>query len=201
MSRRVAAALLVVVPFAGCGGGDVKPMPATTDTTGQAPPATTPAKPRRQQPPTDAETRRSLLLPDRVPLRPRGPASTAEVRVIRGWLDALRAGHIRAAARYFSLPARFQNLTTIAIMATPAQAVALNRSLPCGAKFLRAGDAQGFVVYEARLTNRPGGACGSGVGSIVRGAILIRDGKMIEWYRLPDKRPAPGGSSAGQTEA
>ena len=192
--------VLALVALAGCGGGGDS-APPQTSTAGQAPPATTPAKPRAQRPPTDAQIRRSLLLPPRVPLRAKGPATHAEVRVVRGWLDALRAGHVRAAARYFSLPARFQNFTAIAIMKTPAQAVAVNSSLPCGAKFLRAGDAQGFTVYEARLTERPGGACGSGVGSIVRGAILIRDGKMIEWYRLPDRSVAGRGSSGGETAA
>ena len=192
--RRAAAVLLACLPLAACGGGSAQAPPAATTTVGQAPPATTPAPPGSP----DDQIRRSLLLPPRVPLRATGPASAAEVRVIRGWLDALRAGHVRAAARYFSLPARFQNLSTVAVMATFAQAVAVNRSLPCGARFLRAGDAGGFVVYEARLTNRPGGACGSGVGSIVRGAILIRDGKMIEWYRLPDK---DDGQSTHVTEA
>jgi hypothetical protein len=189
------AALLLVL-LAGCGGGDRPTTPTTVTERAQATPPTTTTPPERP-PSGDDAIRRGLLLPDRVPIRASRPASAAQVRVVRGWLDALRAGHVRAAARSFSLPARFQNFSDLAIMKTPAQAVAVNRSLPCGAKFLRAGAAgHGFVVYEARLTERPGGSCGAGVGSIVRGAILIRGGKMVEWYRLPDRRVVePGGGT------
>src|SRR3954452_8590850 len=191
--RRAAVALLLV--FAGCGGSD------RTAATTTARPASPLQSVPKQRPPTDDEIRRALLLPDRVPIRATHTASPAEVRVVRGWLDALRAGHIRAAAGYFSLPARFQNFTSIAIMKTPAQALAVNQSLPCGARFLRAGTAHGFLVYEARLTERPGGGCGTGVGNVVRGAILIRDGKMIEWYRLPDKGVLEQSAAGGETVA
>ena len=190
--RRAAAALLVLL--AGCGGGAA----ATKTVTQTTPRAAPPAVPNRRGP-TDDEVRRALHLPDRVPLRAQHAATAEQVRVVRGWLDALRAGDVRAAARYFSLPARFQNFSNLAIMKTPRDAVAVNASLPCGAKFLRAGAAQGFVVYEARLTNRPGGACGAGVGNVVRGAILVRGGKMIEWYRLPDQTPSSA-AAPGDTE-
>lgn len=187
------AALLGLLALTGCGGSEQRAAPATTHS---APPAarqaTTPAPP-----PSDAEVRARLRLPSRVPLRATHAAPAAQARVVRAWLDDLRAGHVRQAARLFSLPARFQNLTTLAIIATPAEALAITRSLPCGARMTRAGAARGFVVYEARLTERPGGACGSGVGSIVRGAVLVRDGRMIEWYRLPDRSPPPATQDSG----
>jgi hypothetical protein len=122
-----------------------------------------------------------------VPLHATGRAPAAQARVVRRWLEDLRAGHVAAAAKLFSLPARFQNLSTLAIIITPKQALAVTRSLPCGAKLTKSGGAHGWVVYEAELTDRPGGACGTGVGSVVRGAVLVRDGRMVEWYRLPDK--------------
>ena len=42
------------------------------------------------------------------------------------------------------------------------------------------------VVYEAILSDRPGGDCGTGDGARVRGAILVRNGEIAAWYRLPD---------------
>jgi hypothetical protein len=173
--------LLVCVLLAGCGGGD-KVERAAVD-----PPPTVTVDPGAQAPPTDARVREALRLPDRVPLRPHGDAPEANVAVVRTWLEELSRGDVRKAARLFSLPARFQNFTTVALIRTPAQAVAVTSSLPCGAKMTTAGGARGFVVYEAELTDRPGGACGTGVGGVVRGAVLVRDGKMIEWYRLPDR--------------
>jgi hypothetical protein len=179
---------------AGCGGKDASPPPATTTataTTERAAP--TPTVPN-ERPPTDDEIRRSLRLPTRVPLRETGDAPRAKVDVVRAWLDLLRRGDVRAAAGLFDIPALFQNLTTRAVITSPVQALAITRSLPCGAKLLHAGGAHGFVVYEARLTDRPGGACGSGVGGIVRGAVLVRGGRIVEWYRLPDKQSAPAES-------
>jgi len=106
---------------------------------------------------------------------------------VRAWLDALSRGRVAEAARRFAVPSRFQNFTSLALIRTAGQAVAVTASLPCGAKLIKAGGARGFVVYEARLTKRPGGACGAGVGGVVRGAVLVRDGHMREWYRLPDR--------------
>jgi hypothetical protein len=176
-----ALVLLVVLVLAGCGG-------SSAPTTAPRAARTTPAAPTGR--PTDAEIRRALALPDRVPLRQTGAAPAADIGVVRAWLDALRQGRVARAARLFGLPARFQNFMTVLLIRTPAQAMAVTDSLPCGAKMTRAGGAAGFVVYEARLTRRPGGDCGAGVGGIVRGAVLVRGGRMLEWYRLPD-RPSP----------
>lgn len=184
---------------AGCGGGEKRSAaPATTASAAAQPPAATPpAATAPAVPPTDAEVRAELRLPARVPLRATGSAPRGQVRVVRTWLDDLRAGRVREAARLFAIPARFQNLATLAVIATPAEALAVTRSLPCGARMTTAGGARGFVVYEAELTERPGGACGQGVGGMVRGAVLVRDGRIIEWYRLPDVAPAPGGQDEG----
>lgn len=182
---RLCASLLVSAVLAGCGGGDERaakdpaPTTATTD----------------QGSPSDARVREALALPDRVPLRATGDAPAGDVTVVRSWLEELSAGRVAQAAERFAIPARFQNFASVALIKTPAQALAVTSSLPCGARMTESGGADGFVIYEARLTDRPGGACGDGVGGVVRGAVLVRDGRMIEWYRLPDRsRPRSGES-------
>jgi len=180
--------LALAAATAGCGGAaGVGPRTASSRT------ATKPARVAPGSTPSDQEIRNALELPDRVPVRATGPAPADEVAVVRSWLDELRAGHIVAAAQRFGLPARFQNFTSVALIHTHRQAVAVTGSLPCGARMTRAGGANGFVVYEARLTERPGADCGAGAGGVVRGAVLVRGGHMLEWYRLPDRsRPTRG---------
>lgn len=172
--------LIPLVLVAGCGAAGRTPTGART-------------RPAGPSSASDAQIRAALHLPARVPVRPTGSAPAAQVAVVRRWLDELRAGHVLAASRRFALPSRFQNFTDLALIRTAEQAYAVTRSLPCGARMTAAGGANGFVVYEAKLTDRPGGGCGAGIGSVVRGAVLVRDGKMIEWYRLPDRsRPRHG---------
>jgi hypothetical protein len=178
---RLAAVLIACALLAGCGGGGEQR--ATTAATT----ATTDAAPR------DADVRRALRLPDRVPLRATGDAAADDVDVVRSWFEELSAGEVPRAAARFGLPARFQNFDLVVVMETPAEALLVTDSLPCGARMTKAGGADGFVIYEARLVDRPGGGCGDGVGGVVRGAILVRDGRMTEWYRLPDRsRPRAG---------
>jgi hypothetical protein len=180
--RRLAP-LLACALLAAC-GADKQPAKK-----GQSP---RPAPTTPQTAPSDDQVRGALRLPSRVPLRADGEAPPENVAVVRGWLDELSRGEVRRAARRFGLPARFQNFSSVALIRRPAQALAVTDSLPCGGHMTVAGGANGFVVYEARLTDRPGGACGTGIGSVVRGAVLVRDGHMIEWYRLPDRSSAPG---------
>lgn len=182
---RRAVVLLVSAVIAGCGGGDERAdQPAKESaTTGN----------QELGSPSDARVREALRLPDRVPLRADGDAPEEDVQVVRSWLEELSAGEVERAATRFAIPARFQNFSSVAVIRTRAEALAVTDSLPCGAEMTEAGGADGFVVYEARLTERPGGACGAGTGGVVRGAVLVRDGRMVEWYRLPDRsRPRSG---------
>jgi hypothetical protein len=117
------------------------------------------------------------------------------VRVVRSWLDDLRRGDVKDAAGLFAVPSRFQNISSIQIIHSRLDAVRINGSLPCGARLISAGAAQGFVVYRAELTERPGGNCGSGSGDPVRGAILVRSGHIAEWYRLPDRDIGDSGTA------
>jgi hypothetical protein len=115
------------------------------------------------------------------------------VIVIGNWVDALRAGHVQVAAGYFALPSVVENGTPPLRIVTRADAVTFNRSLPCGARLVRARPAGRFIAATFRLTERPGGACGSGVGQLARTAFVIRDGKIVQWRRLPNPARSPGG--------
>ena len=112
-------------------------------------------------------------------------AKAADVRVIRGWVDTLRAGHVSAAAGYFAVPAVVQNGTPPVRLRTLAEVRAFNKDLPCGAKLLRTVAAGRYVAAVFRLTERPGGRCGSGRGQRAATAFVIRAGKIAEWRRIP----------------
>jgi len=114
------------------------------------------------------------------------PPGHAGVIVITGWVNALRHGNVDRAAGFFALPSVVENGAPPVTLRNRAQAVAFNRSLPCGAKLVRARPVGGVIAATFRLTERPGGACGPGVGLLARTAFVIRDGKIVQWRRLPN---------------
>jgi hypothetical protein len=124
--------------------------------------------------------------------RPSLPAGHQAVAVIEGWVDTLAKGDVEGAAGYFAVPSVVENGLPPVTLRSHADAVAFNRSLPCGAKLLRARPLGRFIAATFRLTERPGGDCGSGSGQLARTAFVIRDGKIVQWRRLPNP-PAPGG--------
>ncbi|MFL5909916.1 MAG: nuclear transport factor 2 family protein [Gaiellaceae bacterium] len=130
------------------------------------------------------------------------PAKGTDVRVIRRWVDTLRAGHVEAAASYFAVPVLVQNGTPPIHLRTRAQVRLFNEALPCGARLLRTFQSGRYVAATFRLTKRPGGDCGRGTGSEAATAFVIRDGKIVEWRRVPlpgeriPQAPAPPTSSA-----
>jgi hypothetical protein len=126
-----------------------------------------------------------------------GPAGHESVQVIEGWVDTLASGDVEGAADYFALPSVVENGTPPITLHTHADAVTFNRSLPCGAKLIRARPAGRLIDATFRLTERPGGDCGSGTGLKARTAFLIRDGKIELWRRLPNRPRAPGGGGGG----
>jgi hypothetical protein len=75
---------------------------------------------------------------------------------------------------------------------TRREARLFNRSLPCGARLLRAEAAGRFITATFRLTERPGGACGAGAGRTARTTFVIRDGKIAEWRRVSDQPQGTG---------
>jgi hypothetical protein len=131
-----------------------------------------------------------------------GPGVPADaVRVIRGWADALRAGHLAAAAGYFRLPSVFFDGSSPPVrLSTRAQVVRVNAALPCGATLIMVSRRGGFLDALFRLGNRAGpggtGGCGSGTGQTARTDFLIRGGHIVEWLRAPDE-PGDNGTSPG----
>src|SRR4029077_7078525 len=96
MTSRSCSVALLALALAACGGS--KPDPYNQHTpgahTGVLPAATL------APPPTAAPTPKSKPKP-----KPKVAKVTRdERRVIAGWADALRRGHVAAASRYFSIP-------------------------------------------------------------------------------------------------
>jgi hypothetical protein len=182
--RRVACLALLAggSVLAGCGGGDDQEAPQraaqahSTSTATQPPSATAPVHPRSQG-----------KLPPPKPARRANPAAT---RVIEAWSTALRRGRVDAAASYFALPSLVENGTPPLRVRTRSDARAFNASLPCGAVLRRAVAIGRFTVVVFRLTQRPGGDCGTGVGHAAGTAFVIRRGKIVEWRRV-DERDVP----------
>jgi hypothetical protein len=125
-------------------------------------------------------------------------APAATVKVIRGWADALRSGHVGAAAAYFRIPSVFYVGSGPPVqIRSRAEAQVANAALPCGAQLISTHPAGRYVNALFRLTDRPGrgggAGCGSGVGQTARTNFLIKDGRIVEWLRAPDQ-PGDNGS-------
>jgi hypothetical protein len=120
-----------------------------------------------------------------------GPAPRGAVAVIRAWARALGHGQIRAAARYFHLPSLFDDGPGQVTIRTLREAERANEELTCGAKLLRAVRHGPFIVAEFKLTHRPGGRCGAGIGQQAVVAFEIRRRRIALWLR---DLPSGGGS-------
>jgi limonene-1,2-epoxide hydrolase len=140
-----------------------------------------------------SDHKQSGTTPKRDTAAPVRSATREQVRVIRGWVDALRAGHVDAAARFFAVPAIVQNDSPVIRLGTRAQVRAFNAALPCGARLVKTFVYRRYVAATFVLTERPGGTCGNGTGRLAATAFLIRHGKIEEWQRvpLPSEGPAP----------
>jgi hypothetical protein len=126
-----------------------------------------------------------------------GTADPGDVRVIDAWVTALRAGHIDAASGYFAIPSVAENGPILLDIHSVADARRFNRSLPCGAKLIRAESAGQFTTATFRLTERPGpGPCGPGTGGTAKTSFVIRHGKIAEWRRVGSGSGAPQAPSS-----
>ena len=183
--RTASLVLLGTLLLAACGGDDNGDGDG-----GQAAgaPPTAPLSPTPQDPGD---------LPARIPLKGTGAGNPAAIKVIRLWSDALRRGDVTAASALWAVPSKVQNGTPVIPLASAADVRTFNGSLSCGSQLVSGLGAGGsaFIVAEFKLTSRPGADCGTGTGRRARTAILVRDGKIAEWYRLPDDPDAPAPSS------
>jgi hypothetical protein len=126
----------------------------------------------------------------------RGKPTREEIRVIRGWADALRAGKVNRAAQFFAVPTIVLDGTNPQRTLPNMEAVRnFNRGLPCGARLVKTVRGRGsFVVATFRLTERPGpGRCDAGVGQLADTAFLIENRHIVQWLRQPDPPQAGGG--------
>jgi hypothetical protein len=112
------------------------------------------------------------------------PARPRDVAVIRRWVDSLRAGQVKAASSYFSLPVLVSNGTPDLSLTKRAEVRAFNASLPCGATLLEARRTGDYTIAVFRLTDRPGGDCGTGSGQRAATAFRFRRGRISEWRRV-----------------
>lgn len=175
---------------AGCGGAAKDDGASATTPTPQA---TTPQG--SQQSRIDP----AILPPPKVPKRATGAADPASVRVINGWLRALRQGKIERAASYFAVPSVFQNASPVLTLGTRQDVLAVNLSFPCGAVATRFGGAGRYTVVRFKLTSRVGGDCHGAEGNTTSGAIRVAGGRIREWYRVYEPyelKPAPQQSSS-----
>jgi len=114
-----------------------------------------------------------------------GNADPGDVRVIDGWVTALRRGDVDAAARYFATPSVAENGPLLLQIESLDDARRFNESLPCGARLVRAETQGQFTTATFRLTERPGaGSCGPGAGEVAKTSFVIRDGRIAEWRRV-----------------
>jgi hypothetical protein len=126
----------------------------------------------------------------RKPSTPDKPTAS-EVRVIRGWSDALRAGKVGRASRFFAIPAFvFAGTPPLQTLGDRQAVRQFNAGLPCGAKLVRTIRGQGtYVVATFRLTERPGrGRCGDGAGGLASTAFEIDRRHIVRWIRVPNPR-------------
>jgi hypothetical protein len=107
------------------------------------------------------------------------------VRVITGWADELRAGHVSRAAGYFDVPVVVQNASPVVRLRTRRDVLAFNASLPCGAHVVKTLAGDRYTVATFVLTERPNSPsrCGA-TGELAATAFLLRHGRISEWRRV-----------------
>jgi hypothetical protein len=126
-----------------------------------------------------------------------GAPTKAEVSVIRGWADALRAGHVAQAANFFALPVLVADGTNpLRRLRKRADVLDFNKGLPCGAKLVKTqrGD-RSFVIARFKLTERRGSPACNGVGESAYTAFLIEKRHILQWRYAAE--PTASNSTGG----
>ena len=108
--------------------------------------------------------------------------------VFRAWSDALNADQNDAAADLFAPGAAVVQGGRTIRLATHADAVAWNTSLPCNGRIVALSENNGVVVAEFLLSDSQTTPC-DGPGQRVSAVFTVRDGKIVRWEQ---PRAAPG---------
>jgi hypothetical protein len=120
----------------------------------------------------------------------RGKPRPAEVRVIRGWADALRTGHVNQAAQFFAVPVTvLDGVSPQRRLEDRAAVLEFNRGLPCGAKLVKTERGEDSLVLATfTLTQRtgPGARPCTGEGNLAATKFLIEKRRIRQWLRAPD---------------
>ena len=127
-----------------------------------------------------------------------GKPTKSEIAVIRGWADALRAGHVAAAAQFFAVPVLVADgVNPLHSLQKRVDVVTFNRALPCGAKLVQTQRGESsFVIATFKLTERPGpGECGTSVGNSNYTAFLIERRRIVQWRSALPPKPSSSSSS------
>jgi hypothetical protein len=110
--------------------------------------------------------------------------SPEALKVITRWSEELRAGHVKRAASFFSVPAVVQNASPAVRLDSASEVLAFNQTLPCGAHIVRTIAGKRYIVATFVLTERPGSpGCGA-TGKLAATAFLLSHGKIKEWRRV-----------------
>jgi hypothetical protein len=136
------------------------------------------------------------------PFDPRtADADPEDLAVIENWSEALEHGDVREAANFFAIPSVVQNGGPPVTISDFGEAVDFNRALPCGAVVIAASTEGDLTTATFRLSDRPGGDCGSGAGERAATAFEIEDGRIVQWLRVGTAPPAAGGGQGSLTSA
>jgi limonene-1,2-epoxide hydrolase len=154
-----ALALAAAALLAGCSGGE------TTEPAAPPPPA------ERTAPPPATRT-----------------AGRAPERIVRAWSRALNSGDNDAAADLFAPGARVIQGGITRVLATHADAVTWNASLPCSGRIVRIATSGSSATAEFVLGNRKTSPC-DGPGQHAAAIFRVRRGKIVTWEQIPVPPP------------
>jgi hypothetical protein len=113
------------------------------------------------------------------------PPTPSDATIIRAWADKLRMSDVDGATAYFGVPVKVANGTPPLVLNTRPLVRAFNESLPCGARLASTTRDGPRTIATFVLTDRPGSSCGAGKGDKAATEFLIRNGRIVEWTRVP----------------
>ena len=176
MRRRLVVGLLLIALLAGCsssGGGEESGAAQPAEPTAPAPPAPAPPESPPQAPPATAE-----------PTPPASPAADERQEIVSAWSNAVNSGDNEAAADLFAPGAVVIQGGLAGELATHADAVAFNASLPCSGRIVDMATEGEIVTVVFELADRPTSACDAAPGTLAAAQFLIRTQKIIAWQQI-----------------